>query len=155
MPDRLHDDAALNPGLAFARVGAGLYILWAILHLIAAFMVLGPATHGIEAGPALGRIWQNSAFMAIVSVATIWISGAFNWWNSAFGFWFNMYLVSAADIGFLVLIYANGWEPPPQALIGPGIWLCAAITSSIGYYRTRATAKETIVLSSANRAGDE
>jgi hypothetical protein len=128
---------ATEPDLAWARTGAFFYILWAGLHLIAALMILEPASQGVEPGATLGRVRQNSAFMAIVSLGAIWIALRFNWRNHSFGFWFNLYLISATDLAFVFLVLVPGWEPLPQGLIGPTLWVLGAAASSIGHLRIR------------------
>jgi len=100
-------------------------------------MILEPATRGVEPGSTLGRVRQNSAFMAIVSLAAIWIAVRFNWRNDGFGYRFNLFLISATDLAFILLVLAPGWEELPQGLIGPTLWVLGATASSVGYFTAR------------------
>ncbi len=125
--------------VAWHRTGAILYVLWGALHVLAAFLILPMATAGLEPGVTLARVQQNSVFMASVGVAAIWIAIAYNWRGSRFGYWFNLYLVSAADLGFIVLVLFPGYEGLPQGLIGPALWVLAVIASTVGMVRTKTT----------------
>ena len=119
------------------RAGAVLYVLWGLLHVLAAFLVLPSATAGLQEGISLARVQQNSVFMALVGLATVWIAVAFNWRGSRFGYWFNLYLVTAADLGFIVLVLLPGYEALPQGLIGPTLWVLAVFASTLGMLREK------------------
>ena len=118
--------------LKFARIGAIFYILWGVLHVLAAFYILPPATEGLEPSATLGRVQQNSVLMGTIGIATVWIAISKNWRNDRFGFWLNLFLVSATDLAFIFFVLIPGWEPLPLGLIGPSLWILATITSSIG-----------------------
>jgi hypothetical protein len=118
--------------LIFARIGAVFYILWGLLHVLAAFIVLPPAIEGLEPSVTLARVQQNSFFMATIGIASVWIAIAKNWRNDRFGFWFNLFLVSAADIGFIWFVLIPGWEPISMGFIGPLLWILATSATTLG-----------------------
>ena len=131
--------------LKFARIGAVFYVLWGILHLLAAFYILPPATEGLEPSATLGRVQQNSVLMATISVTTVWIAISKNWRNNRFGFWLNLFQVSATDLAFIIFVLIPGWEPIPLALIGPSLWILATIFSTLGITtKTRFSTKQFI-----------
>ncbi|MEM7758033.1 MAG: hypothetical protein AAF298_07900 [Cyanobacteria bacterium P01_A01_bin.40] len=70
--------------------------------------------------------------MATIEVGSIWIAICKNWRNDRFGFWFNLFLVSAADLGFICLVLIPGWEPISMGLIGPLLWILATVASALG-----------------------
>ncbi|MEM7758034.1 MAG: hypothetical protein AAF298_07905 [Cyanobacteria bacterium P01_A01_bin.40] len=49
-------DQKRRTALMLARIGAVFYVLWGLLHILVAFMVLPPATEGLEAGITLARV---------------------------------------------------------------------------------------------------
>lgn len=117
---------------AYAKTGAVFYVLWGILHTLAAFLVIEPAAGGLSQGIATARIYQNSVFMAMAGIAAIWIAYQFNWKNDTFGYWFNLFIVAVSDLGFIILVLIPGYEPPPAGLIGPTLWVIALAFSTVG-----------------------
>ena len=88
--------------MVFARIGSILYIIWGILHLIAAYQgfVLGDS---LEPGLVLGKINQGA-------------------WD----------LLFIADIGFVVFVLMPGHVDLMPGILGPVFWISAAIFSSLG-----------------------
>lgn len=82
--------------------------------------------------PLGGRIFQNAWNMFWISVAVIVIAVAYNWKNRPLGYWANLTIVSLADLGYIFAVVAPGYAPLPWGLMGPAIWLIAAIFSTIG-----------------------
>lgn len=119
----------------FAKTGALFYVLWGLLHILAAWMVLTPALGDLEASVSTGRIYQNSVFMAMTGIAVIWIALQFNIRNDAFGYWFNLFLISVADLGFIIFVFLPGYETAPKALMGPALWVMAVAFSTFGFLR--------------------
>lgn len=123
----------------FAKIGAVFYILWGLLHFFAAYAALGPALEGAVTGVAEGRIMQNSIFMAMVSVTAIWIAVQFNWKNDWFGYLFNLFTVTVADLAFIFLILWPGFIPMIPGVLGPALWVIAVIFSTLGIPRPEKT----------------
>ena len=115
----------------FARFGAITYVLWGLLHIEAARRVymLGQS---LEAGMVQGRIIQgawNLLFFALfgIIVAVIW-----NWRNSRLGYWLNLVVVSAGDIGFILFVLVPGYIPLVPGGLGPLLWVLALVLSTLG-----------------------
>jgi len=55
-----------------------------------------------------------------------------NWKNSRLGYWLNLIVVSAGDIGFVVFVLVPGYIPFMPGAIGPILWVLAVIFSTVG-----------------------
>ena len=120
----------------FAKVGAVAYVMWGILHIQAARLVflLG---NSLEPGIVQGRIYQdafNLLFFAIFGIAVaVWL----NWRNSRLGYWLNLVVISAADIGFIVYVLLPGYVPLVPGGLGPLLWVVAIIFSTLGILKSK------------------
>ncbi len=120
----------------FAKVGAVAYVMWGILHIQAARLVflLGGS---LEPGMVQGRIYQDAfslLFFAIFGIAVaVWL----NWRNSRLGYWLNLVVISAADIGFIVYVLLPGYVPLVPGGLGPLFWVVAIIFSTLGILKSK------------------
>ncbi len=120
----------------FAKVGAVAYVMWGILHIQAARLVflLGGS---LEPGMVQGRIYQDAfslLFFAIFGIAVaVWL----NWQNSRLGYWLNLVVISAADIGFIVYVLLPGYVPLVPGGLGPLFWVVAIIFSTLGILKSK------------------
>ena len=120
----------------FAKVGAAAYVMWGILHIQAARLVflLGDS---LDPGMVQGRIYQdafNLLFFAIFGIAVaVWL----NWRNSRLGYWLNLVVISAADIGFIVYVLLPGYVPLVPGGLGPLFWVVAIIFSTLGILKSK------------------
>ena len=120
----------------FAKVGAVAYVMWGILHIQAARLVflLGDS---LEPGMVQGRIYQDAfslLFFAIFGIAVaVWL----NWQNSRLGYWLNLVVISAADIGFIVYVLLPGYVPLVPGGLGPLLWVVAIIFSTLGILKSK------------------
>ena len=120
----------------FAKVGAVAYVMWGILHIQAARLVflLGDS---LEPGMVQGRIYQDAfslLFFAIFGIAVaVWL----NWRNSRLGYWLNLVVISAADIGFIVYVLLPGYVPLVPGGLGPLFWVVAIIFSTLGILKSK------------------
>ena len=120
----------------FAKVGAVAYVMWGILHIQAARLVflLGDS---LEPSMVQGRIYQdafNLLFFAIFGIAVaVWL----NWRNSRLGYWLNLVVISAADIGFIVYVLLPGYVPLVPGGLGPLLWVVAIIFSTLGILKSK------------------
>lgn len=118
------------------RLGAIFYVLWGLLHLVAAW-------RGYELGadqdPGLvqGRLFQGAWNMAFLALFAIAIAIIFNWRNSRLGYWLNLFTISATDIGFIVLLLIPGHS---TEIIGPIVWLLGLAFSTVGIRSAPTTA---------------
>ena len=115
----------------FAKLGAITYFFWGLLHIEAARRVymLGQS---LDPGMLQGRILQgawNLLFFALFGmvVAVVW-----NWRNSRLGYWMNLVVVSAGDIGFILFVLMPGYIPLVPGVLGPLLWIIALILTTIG-----------------------
>jgi hypothetical protein len=124
--------------MILARTGSVLYVLWGILHIVAAFKVytLGQS---LEPGMIQGRIFQdawNLLFFALFGMA---VAIKYNWFNSKLGYWLNLVVISAADIGFVIFLLIPGYIPLMPGALGPLLWLLALAFSTVAIYREKSS----------------
>ena len=122
--------------MILARTGSILYVLWGILHIVAAVKVytLGQS---IEPGTIQGRIFQdawNLLFFALFGMA---VAIKYNWFNSKLGYWLNLVVISAGDIGFIIFLLIPGYIPLVPGALGPLMWLVALAFSTAAIYREK------------------
>jgi len=115
----------------FARIGAITYVLWGFLHIQAARMVymLG---NSLEPGMVQGRIYQDAYSLLFFALFGMVVAVVYNWKNSLPGYWLNLVVVSAADIGFIIYVLMPGYAPLVPGGLGPLLWILAAIFSTLG-----------------------
>ena len=120
--------------MIYARIGTVFYILWWLLHLVAANKVylLG---HALESGMVQGRIYQDAFYLLFFAIFGIVVAVKFNWKNSKLGYWLNFVVVSFADIGFIVAVLMPAYLPLIPGLIGPILWLVALTLTTIGMFK--------------------
>jgi len=116
-----------------AKTGALVYLLWGLLHIVAAIKVfqLGET---LEPSMVQARIFQNAwnlLFFALFgSVVAIFL----NWKNSRLGYWLNLVVVSAGDIGFIIFVLEPGYIPYMPGLLGPLLWIVALNLTTLGLF---------------------
>jgi len=120
----------------FAKLGSVTYILWGILHIEAARKVylLGQT---LDPGMLQGRIFQDAWNLLFFAIFAIVVAIFFNWKNSRLGYWMNLTVVSAGDIGYIVFVLAPGYVPLMPGALGPILWILAVLFSTIGIVRAR------------------
>ena len=122
--------------MLLARVGAILYVLWGVLHIVAAFKVFSLG-QSLEPGTVQGRIFQdawNLLFFALFGAA---VAIKYNWRNSKLGYWLNFVVVSVGDIGFIIFLLIPGYLPLMPGALGPLLWLLALAFSTAAIYREK------------------
>ena len=115
----------------FAKLGAITYVIWGILHIVAARAVytLGQT---IDPGMIQGRIFQDAWNLLFFAVFGIVVGICLNWKNSRLGYWLNLIVVSVGDIGYIIFLIIPGYVALIPGAIGPITWLLAALFSTIG-----------------------
>ncbi len=118
----------------FAKLGAVTYVLWGLLHIQAARLVymLG---NSLEPGMVQGRVFQDGFNLLFFALFGIVVAVMFNWKNSRLGYWLNLVVVSAADIGFIVYVLMPGYVPLVPGGLGPLLWILAVTFSTLGIRR--------------------
>jgi len=115
----------------FARLGSITYVLWGILHIEAARRVymLG---RGLDAGIVQGRVYQDAWNLLFFALFGIAVGVLLNWKNSRLGYWLNLVVVSAGDIGFILFVLIPGYVPFVPGALGPLLWMVAVVFSTVG-----------------------
>ena len=118
------------------RAGALVYGLWGLLHIGAAYQIYDLGTT-MTASMEQGRVFQGAFNLLLLALFSIVIALVYNWRNSRSGYWLNLIVIGATDLGFVALVLAPGhmaWWP---GLVGPLLWAVAAILSTLaGGYRS-------------------
>ena len=120
----------------YAKTGAVFYVLWGLLHIVAAWKVyiLGQS---LESGMIQGRLFQDAWNLLFFALFGIFVAVFLNWKNSHLGYWLNFVVISAADIGFIITILLPGYLPLVPAGLGPLLWLVALAFSTIGIIKSQ------------------
>ena len=115
----------------FAKLGSITYVLWGILHIEAArkVFVLGQS---LEPGMVQGRIYQDAWNLLFFAIFGIVVGISLNWKNSRLGYWLNLVVISAGDIGYIVFLLVPGYVPFMPGALGPIVWLLAVAFSTVG-----------------------
>jgi len=124
--------------MILARIGAVLYVLWGILHLVAAYKVyaLGQT---LEKGLVQGRMYQDAWNLLFFAFFCIVVAVLYNWKNSKTGYWLNLIVVSVVDIGFILTILMPRYLPLMPGALGPILWLLALAFSTLGLLKAKNT----------------
>lgn len=117
--------------MAIYQVGAIIYVAWGILHILAAAQGFRFAK-GEQVGPAQGRLYQGAWNIGLAALAAIFVAVTMNWHNSVPGYWINLVMVSGVDIAFLIFVVKPGYMPGLAGVVGPALWVIAAVCSTIG-----------------------
>jgi len=114
-----------------AKLGAVFYFLWGVLHIGAAFeqFMLGKS---LEFGLIQGKVNQGAWDLLVVSLLTIVIAANRNWKNDVLGYWLNLVIVSATDIGFIIFVLAPRHVSLIPGILGPMLWVLGLVFSTIG-----------------------
>ncbi len=117
--------------MKYARIGASFYLLWGLLHLKAAYdgFTLGAA---VDPGVVRGKLNQGAWDLVFFALASILIAVIFNWKNDHRGYWMNLILVSAADLGFIIFVLIPGYVEFFPGILGPLFWVIAVFFTSLG-----------------------
>ena len=116
--------------MILARIGAVLYILWGILHIVAAYKVFALG-QTLEQGMVQGRLYQDAWNLLFFALFGIVVAVLYNWKNSKIGYWLNLVVISVADIGFIITVLMPGYLPLFPGALGPILWLLALTFSTI------------------------
>ncbi|MFQ5659834.1 MAG: hypothetical protein ACE5GZ_05365 [Gammaproteobacteria bacterium] len=113
------------------KIGGALYVVWGLLHVMAAYKVYALSSAVPDAAHA-ARIAQAGWNLGLIALFAIAIGAKFNWRNDRLGYWLNLYVVSLTDIGFIWLVLLPGYFPLGPGLVGPALWLLAVFFSTLG-----------------------
>lgn len=138
----------------YAKIGAGFYILWGILHVFGGISMLIYAYSGInefiinltsneniknliiEDKFIEIALTQNLAFHSFnliwFGLTSIIIAILLNYKNNKYGFWFNLIICGFSDIGLFIFMVIPGVIPIENAWMGPLLFLLAFLYSLKG-----------------------
>ena len=114
-----------------SQLGAIFYLLWGLLHLVAAYQVFRLGS-GQTSGMVQGRLYQNAWNLVSIAIAVIVIAVVYNWSNSPLGYWLNAGMTSITDIGFILFIIVPRYLPLRFSIPGPALWIVALLFSTLG-----------------------
>ncbi len=118
----------------FARLGAASYVLWGLLHIGSARQVYVSA-EALDPGLLQGRMYQHAWNLLFFALFAAIVGATLNWKNSRLGYWLNLVVVSAADIGFVLSVLLPGYVALMPGALGPILWLVALALSTLGIRR--------------------
>jgi hypothetical protein len=113
-----------------SKIGAVFYIIWACLHLLAAYSVhlLG---RSLDSSMVQGRVFQDAWNLLFFSIIAISVAAMLNWRNSVWGYWINFATVGIADTGFIFFVLVPGYTSVWPSILGPVFWVLGTIFSTI------------------------
>jgi len=122
-----------------SKIGSVFYIIWACLHLLAAYSVYALG-RSLDSSMVQGRVFQDAWNLLFFSIIAISVAATLNWRNSIWGYWINFATVGGADIIKIIFVLVPGYAPVWPSILGPVFWVLATIFSTIALLtRTRAT----------------
>lgn len=121
------------------RIGAVMYVIWGALHLIAAVKVYQYG-ETLDPGMIQGRLFQSAWNLLFFAVVAIVVAALYNWRNSRIGYWVNLIMITATDIGFIAFILVPGYLTLWPGVLGPLFWVLGAIFTTIGFLKEETTA---------------
>jgi len=122
--------------MIFAKISASLYIIWGLLHVVAAYKIAELA-QTVEEGMIQGRLYQDAWNLLFFALFGIVVAVLYNWKNNKMGYYLNLVVVSAGDIGFIVTVLLPGYIPFFPGALGPIVWILALGFSTIALTRTK------------------
>ena len=126
-----------------SKIGAVFYIIWACLHLLAAYSVYALG-RSLDSSMVQARIFQNAWNLLFFSIIAISVAATLNWRNSVWGYWINFAAVGIADTGFIFFVLVPGYTPVWPGIVGPVFWVLATTFSTIALLaRTKGATRST------------
>ena len=113
-----------------SKIGVVLYIIWACLHLLAAYSVYALG-RSMDSSMVQARIFQNAWNLLFFSIIAISVAATLNCRNSVWGYWINFATGGIADTGFIFFVLVPGYTPVWPGIVGPVFWVVATIFSTI------------------------
>jgi hypothetical protein len=143
------------------KIGAAFYVLWGIVHIAVGALILyrlaaegGPSALAqansavrVEELPqdlpavASALLGQHAWNLIVFGGFAVVVAVTLNWHNRPGGYWLNLTVVSAVDIGFLYAILLPGYIRLADGLPGPILWVLAVLFSTLGLLGNRVEAR--------------
>ncbi len=139
--------------LQIHKVGAVFFILWGLFHVIVGGLALATILAGGGAAflallgtdsPALLQVLdavlaQHTWNLMWIGALVLVVGVRLNWRNSRQGFYLNLTVASAAELGSVFALIIPGLIPLTENLLGPIIWALAVIFGTLGFLRDETT----------------
>ena len=113
----------------FARLGALFFAIWGVFHVYVAWQICTLAL--TQNGIAQGRTLQLAAYMLTIALFAVVIALWRNWRNDRLGYWLNLWVVSWADIIWVLVVVLPGYVPLARGMIPPAFWLAGALCTTL------------------------
>src|SRR6267143_5598317 len=113
----------------FARLGALFFAIWGVFHVYVAWQIYTLAL--TQNGIAQGRTLQLAAYMLTIALFAVVIALWRNWRNDRLGYWLNLWVVSWADIIWVLVVVLPGYVPLARGPIAPAFWLAGALCTTL------------------------
>lgn len=133
------------------RAGAVCYVLWGLVHVVGGASLLATLQSG--GGAELLRVLASAAPAAVPDTVPavagavagfhawniLWIGALvavvalrLNWRNARLGFWLNLVLAGAADLGLIFALLVPGYMRLADGMIGIALFVPAAALTALG-----------------------
>jgi hypothetical protein len=87
-----------------------------------------PAVSGGVTGAVLAFFAFNWVWIGLLVLV---VAITLNWRNSRIGYWLNLAVAGAADLGLIIFLLLPGYMAVSDGWPGPLLWLLAAVFSTI------------------------
>ena len=124
-----------SASLWLARSGAAAYVVWALLHFHAAWLIYQLGQSMTE-GMAQGRVFQGAWNLLGLSIIALITALTWNWRNDIRGWWINLVIISMVDLGFIFYVLIPGYVPMWPGLAGPLTWVLGLTMTTLALRRT-------------------
>jgi len=88
-------------------------------------------------GMPRGRVLQDAWHLVCFSIIALVVAVGLNWRNDVRGWWINLAIISAVEMGFILFVLIPGYIPLWPGLAGPLFWILGLILSSMALWRGR------------------
>ena len=120
----------MNRSNTTSRIGAVFYLIWACMHLLAAYSVYALG-RSLDAPMVRGRVFQDAWNLLFFSIIAFSVAATLNWRNSVWGYWINFATLGIADTGLIFFVLVPGYAPVWPSILGPAFWVLATIFSTL------------------------
>lgn len=127
--------------LLLTRLGAIAYFIWGALHVLAGWKIFAMAAT-VSGDLVQGRLQQAGWNLICIAIGAMVIAATMNWRQSVAGYWLNLVLISATDLGFVFFLLAPGRTDLAEGLVGPAFWIVGLVLTSLAHFSQRPGSRE-------------
>jgi hypothetical protein len=144
-------DRTDRPSNRFNQIGAGLFIIWGVIHIwvggsaLLDFFTSGPAEMFTQSEIYLepseidatlthvGNVMAHYYFdIAGLGILAIIVAATLVWENDPLGMWINSIILGITDFAFVYLQIVPGYQPFFPQILAPIIYVLAVIFAVVG-----------------------